>query len=386
MKKPAKTTGASARKFILKYGELWLKSEFVRNRFIKTLTENVSRQLRMAGIKEFRLERTRDMLILDCANPRAPQVLSKIFGITWFAFAFETKPEMKAMEKAVLALAKKIGKEQTFAIRASRSDKSLAFTSKDVENRMGRKIDRKVDLSNPDVTMFVELRKGIAYIYSEKLKGAGGLPYGVTGRTLSLVSGGIDSPVASWLMMKRGCSVDFVHYYVNESGVAKIQGLVKKLGEYAPSKLTLYSIPFAPVQEAIVKNCDTHFTCVLCKRLMYVAASALAKETRAKALVTGENLAQVASQTLDNLIANDAAVSMPKFRPLLTMDKMETMALANKIGTYDLSIKDAHACRFVPRKPATNAKREVIDREVKKIKNLDRIIAKAVASSIKSTV
>ncbi|MFH1237675.1 MAG: tRNA uracil 4-sulfurtransferase ThiI, partial [Candidatus Aenigmatarchaeota archaeon] len=357
-KKPAKKHGlkktGSARasvgtkRFILKYGELWLKSEFVRNRFIKTLAENVSRQLRMAGIKDFRLERTRDMLILDCANPKAPHVLSKIFGITWFALAFETKPEMKAMEKAVLTLAKKIGKEQTFAIRASRSDKSLAFTSKDVENEMGKNVDRKVDLSNPDVTIFVELRKGMAYVYSEKVKGAGGLPYGVTGRVLSLVSGGIDSPVASWLMMKRGCSVDFIHYYVNESGVAKIQGLVKKLGEYAPAKLMLYSIPFASIQEAIVKNCDTHFTCVLCKRLMYVVAEALAKEARAKALVTGENLAQVASQTLDNLIANDSSVALPKFRPLLTMDKQETMALANKIGTYDLSIREAHACRFVP--------------------------------------
>ncbi len=135
-----------------------------------------------------------------------------------------------------------------------------------------------------------------------------------------------------------------------------------------------------------MKHCERRFTCVLCKRLMYKAAAQLAETTKAKALVTGENLAQVASQTLDNLVANDDAVSLPLFRPLLCMDKEETIILAKKIGTYDLSIKQAHACRFVPRKPATAAKSGVLVREEKRIKQLDRIVKKAVSSPIKTLV
>lgn len=169
--KPASASRSEigARKLaIIKYGELWLKSEPVRIRFMKALVHNIGMQLRNAGVSDFRLERTRDMVILECADQKALKVLSKVFGVSWFAEAFETKPEMNAIEKAVLVLAKKIGKSQTFAIRASRSDKSLPFTSRDVESAMGMKIDRKVDLSNPDVTIFVEARDGRAFVYSEK--------------------------------------------------------------------------------------------------------------------------------------------------------------------------------------------------------------------------
>lgn len=186
--------------------------------------------------------------------------------------------------------------------------------------------------------------------------------------------------------MKRGCTVEFVHFSESEKGTAKVGGIIRKLGEYAPDKLAIHSVPFSNVQKAIVNGCELRFTCVLCKRLMYRAAGLLAKAAKAKALVTGENLAQVASQTLDNLVANDGAVAIPKFRPLLTMDKEETIMLANKIGTYDLSIKDAHSCRFVPRKPATASRKEIIEKEESMIKNIDVIISEAIASSVKILV
>jgi thiamine biosynthesis protein ThiI len=376
-------SGSGRKKTIIKYGELWLKSEPVRRRFADTLAENVRSMLVSRGVKGFGLQRTRDMLILEGGGAKAAEVLKKAFGVSWFAEAVETRPTMKGMEKAVLELAKGIVKGQTFAIRASRQDKSLPFTSKDIENEMGRRIDRKVDLSGPDVTIHVEARKGKAYVYSEKVKGAGGLPYGVSGRALSLISGGIDSPVASWLMMRRGCSLDFVHFYSDAKEAAKVEGIVRALREYSPRPLSLYHSPFGEVQEAITSECERRFTCVLCRRLMYRAAEALAGGTKAKALVTGESLAQVASQTLDNLAANEGAVSLPVLRPLLGMDKEETVALAKRIGTFEPSVRPSKPCAFVPKRPATKAGGAIIAREERNIRNPDRLIGDAVSRARK---
>jgi thiamine biosynthesis protein ThiI len=373
-------------KTIIKYGELWLKSEPVRRRFLRTLADNVRSQLKFAGVRDFRLEKTRDMLLLECTHAKAKGVLTKVFGVSWFAEAHETTNKKKAIEKAVLELAKTIRKKQTFAIRASRSDKTLPFTSKDIENEMGAKIKRKVNLSNPDVTIFIEMRKDFAYVYSEKIRGAGGLPCGVTGRVLSLVSGGIDSPVASWLMMKRGCAVELVHFASFEDDENKVESIARKLREYSPVPLYLHMIPFTKIQETIASGCETRMTCVLCKRLMYRTAEALASEIKVKALVTGENLAQVASQTLDNLLANNDAVSLPLLRPLLTMDKEEIITLAKKIGTYELSIKAAKPCKFVPRKPATKARNESLLKEEKKIRGMKKLVKEAVAKSKKVAV
>jgi thiamine biosynthesis protein ThiI len=374
------------KKIIIKYGELWLKSEPVRRRFLRTLADNIRSQLKADGICSFNLERTRDMLLLDCRNMKTLEVLRRVFGISWFAVAMETRSEKKAIERAVMKLAKNIAARQTFAIRASRSDKALPFTSKDIENEMGAKIKRKVNLSSPDVTIFIEMRREGAYVFSEKIRGAGGLPYGVSGRVLSLVSGGIDSPVASWLMMKRGCEVAFVNFVSSKQDAKKVVGIAEKLREYSSRPLTLYAIPFQVIQEAIAQECERRLTCVLCKRLMYRTAEALAKETGAKALVTGENLAQVASQTLDNLSANSDAVSIPVLRPLITMDKEETIALAKKIGTYELSIKAARPCKFVPHKPATKARRATVLHEERKIKGLDKMLENIVSKSQKVVV
>jgi len=365
-------------KIIIKYGELWLKSEPVKKRFIDALAENVRSSLRSNGVRDFRLGRKRDMLVLETDEAKAEAALSSVFGISWFTRAMETLSEMRQIENAALEEAGKIKKSETFAVRAGRSDKSFQFTSNEIENRIGAKIDRSVDLSNPDFTIYVEVGKDRSYVYSRKIKGAGGLPYGVSGRTLSLISGGIDSPVASWFMMKRGCSVDFVHFYADRKDVRKIEALLEKLRRYAPLHLNLYSVHFAPIQQAIVRDCERRYTCVLCKRLMYRISSTIAAEIKAKALVTGENLAQVASQTLDNLAANSDVIRIPILRPLLGMDKEETIAIAKRIGTYDVSIKSAEACKFVPSKPATKADSVTIAKEEAKIKNLNSLIKEAV--------
>jgi thiamine biosynthesis protein ThiI len=374
----------NGKKIIIKYGELWLKSEPVRRLFARTLAENARSQLKSAGIAGFKLERTRDMLILEgekkSGNKKSLDTLKRVFGISWFAEATETKPTMKSMEKAVLALAKKIGKEQTFAIRASRQDKSLPFTSRDIENEMGKHIDRKVNLSKPDITIFIEARKGKAYVYLEKIKGAGGLPYGVSGRALSLLSGGIDSPVASWMIMKRGCDVHLVYFHPELFTGEKARDVVKRVAEtlrkYSPRRMSLSIVPFSEVQKSIVENCERRFTCVLCRRAMYRTAQVIAGKTGCKALVTGESLAQVASQTLDNLSVENEVLRMAIFRPLIGMDKEETILISKKIGTYEVSIETG-CCALSPKKPSTKARLADILAEERKIRNLGKLVEKA---------
>jgi thiamine biosynthesis protein ThiI len=255
-----------------------------------------------------------------------------------------------------------------------------------LENRFGSKIKRKVNLSKPDVTIFVEVKSSKAYVYSERMRGLGGLPYGVSGRVVSMISGGIDSPVASWLMMKRGCSVDFINFYTDEKEVKKVKKLVSSLAKYSPEKLNLHSVPYKEILKGIAKHSDRKLTCVLCKRLMYRISEKFAERVKAKALVTGENLGQVASQTLENLSTNSSVVSIPILRPLISMDKEETMNLAKDIGTFDISIKHASTCDFVPKRPATRAKSERTFREEEKIKNLDKLILKAIGGSKKVAV
>ncbi|MCK4335277.1 MAG: tRNA 4-thiouridine(8) synthase ThiI [Candidatus Aenigmarchaeota archaeon] len=365
---------------IIKYGELWLKSEPVRRRFIKQLAENIRRMLKAKKIV-FKLEKTRDMLILETKSEKAAEVLKRVFGISWFAKAKETKPEMRYIEKVVVKIGKSIKPDQTFAVRASRSDKSFHLSSMNLENRLGSKIKRKVNLSNPDVTIFVEVKISKSYVYPEKIRGLGGLPYGVSGSVLSLISGGIDSPVASWMLMKRGCSVDFIHFCTDNEGMRKVKKIIEKLGQYSPQNLYLHVVPFREMLEGISKYCEQRMTCVLCKRLMYKTSEKFAERVKAKALVTGENLAQVASQTLDNLLANSEVVAIPLLRPLIGMDKEEAISLAKKIGTYGISIRDSEACRFVPEKPATKARSDMIMKEEKRIKNLDKLIKKSIENS-----
>ncbi len=376
-------------KIIIKYGELWLKSEPVRMRFIKQLSDNIRRMLRDNGIKNFSLEKTRDMLVLETletGSRKAQDVLKKVFGISWFARARETEANMESIEKAALEAAKAIKPGESFAIRASRSDKSFGCTSKDIEEKIGSKIKGKVNLSNPDFTIFAEVKKTKAYIYSEKIRGLGGMPFGVSGRVLSLISGGIDSAVSSWMMMKRGCLVDFVYFhpeiFTGNMELEKVMGTVKMLREYSPCSLNLYVVPFSEIQKIIVENCERRMTCVLCRRSMYRAAQMLAGDTRSKALVTGENLAQVASQTLDNLYVENGVLKMPIFRPLIGMDKEETIRIAKKIGTYNISI-GAGCCALSPKKPSTKARLDRVLAEEKKAKNLDKLIKSAVKNTDK---
>jgi thiamine biosynthesis protein ThiI len=371
---------------MIKFGELWLKSEPVRRRFIKKLAENIKLMFRENGLKDFNLEKHRDMLVMSSKDlKKSSEILKKVFGIAYFSVAKEVKSEMKAIEKATLSFAKQIRKNESFALKARRTDKTFERTSKGIEEILGKKIKRKVDLSNPDHTIFIEIRKGRSHVYPEKIRGLGGLPFGSSGKVLCLISGGIDSPVASWLMMKRGCFPNFVYFhpypFVSKKNKDIVSKLVKKLREYSPKKLYLYVIPFGKIQEAIIKECERKMTCVICRRFMYRISEVLAKKIGAKSLVTGESLAQVASQTLDNLCSENEVLGIPIFRPLIGMDKEETISLAKKIGTYDISIQAGGCCSLTPKKPATKSDLKIILTEERKIKHSKKLIKEAIENS-----
>ncbi len=372
-------------KILIKYGELWLKSEPVKRKFIQTLRDNIKKKLKEDSI-DFEITRERDYLVLNTSKPsKATGSLKKVFGISWFSTVNEVTSGMKSIEKQVLKIAKSIGKNESFAVRASRADKSFPHTSMEIENILGKGIDRKVDLSNPDHTIHIEVKKGKSYVYSEKTEGAGGLPLGVSGKILCLMSGGMDSPVAAWLMMKRGCYPVFVYFssypLVPKSDKENVIKVLRVLREYTSRQITLIVVPLLKITEAVTNAVEGKYKCVIGRRIMYRISETLAKETRAKALLTGDSLAQVASQTLDNILSEDDILTMPVLKPLIGLDKTDIIKIAEEIGTYDISKNIKSSCPLHTGKPATKSTPERLTWEEKNVKKLDVLIRKAIKES-----
>src|ERR1700678_450923 len=263
-----------------------------------------------------------------------------------------------------------------FAVRVKRSDKSFPQSSLEAESAIGKYLldqlraqnrDVRVRLKDPNLTCHVEIMRQIALVYACKIPGAGGLPANTAGRMMCLLSGGFDSAVAAYHMMKRGAHLSFAHFYGSgampgESSLHVASGLARQLVPYQ-FHAKLYRIPFEPIQREIVRYAPENYRVLLYRRMMLRIAEVLAKRDRALALVTGDSLGQVASQTLRNLVAVDAASRMVVFRPLIGTDKIEIMATAQKIGTYDISSEPFHDCCpvFLPRMPALYASAEDLD-------------------------
>ncbi|MGH7433801.1 MAG: tRNA uracil 4-sulfurtransferase ThiI, partial [Candidatus Methylomirabilales bacterium] len=260
---------------------------------------------------------------------------------------------------------------QTFRVTARRAYKAFPLTSQQLNEALGSfvlgRFPTRVDLKDPALTLFVEILPREAFLYLEKVRGPGGLPVGVAGRVLALISGGIDSPVAAYRMMRRGCLVSFLHFhgapFLDRRTQEKVREIVRLLTRFQyTSRLTL--VPFGEVQQEVVVNAPAPYRVLLYRRLMVRIAEHLAGVEGAKALVTGESLGQVASQTLENLTVIEEAVRLPVLRPLIGMDKEEISAQARDIGTYEISIQPDQDCctLFIPRHPATRATLEEIDR------------------------
>ncbi len=294
--------------------------------------------------------------------------LRRVFGIANFATTWEVPADMEAIRTSLAGLV--TGRAfRSFKIDARRGTKDFPLNSQQINEDLGRMVQQltgaAVRLEAPEQVCFVEIAGANAYLYFDRIRGSGGLPTGTGGSVLCLLSGGIDSPVAAFRMMRRGCRVLFVHFHsfphTTPESQEKVRRLVGILARYQlKSKLML--VPFADVQREIVAYCPPPLRVILYRRFMIRIAEALAARERALALVTGDSLGQVASQTLENLRAVSAAASMPIFRPLIGFDKEEIMHTAREIGTYEISIQpDVDCCTlFVPKHPETMARIEQV--------------------------
>jgi thiamine biosynthesis protein ThiI len=295
--------------------------------------------------------------------------LQKIPGISHFSFATSVERKIEKIRLALDTVAKE-KKITTFAVAASRSDKAFSHTSKQLNEILGdylrKKYRWKVDLSEPDATFFVEVTEKNAFIYTEKIKGLGGLPVTSSGKLVSLISGGIDSPVAALEMMKRGCSIVFVHFHnwTKQQKIVKdkVERLVKALSEYQPES-RLYMVPFEGLQKKIILKVPSEYRMIIYRRVMFEMANEIAKMEGALGFVTGDSVGQVASQTLENLNVIYQKAAFPVFAPLIGTDKNEIINRANVIGTYELSILPySDCCSFlVAKHPVTRSRPEDVD-------------------------
>jgi len=362
---------------VVHYHELWLKGRN-RNFFLAKLRQALLRSLEDLGVQ--RIGRPGDRMLIELGEAarveEAVDRLQRVLGVANFAVARSVERDMDAICDAAW---QEVEPEQfaTFAVRAKRSDKSFPVTVMEIEQVVGRYLLDKlraagrsvrVHLDAPELTCRIEIPPGPVLVYARKIPGAGGLPANSGGRMMCLLSGGFDSAVAAYKMMKRGAHISFVHFWgggarPGESSVHVARELVKKL---VPYQLTakLFLVPFEPLQREIVQWAPETYRVLLYRRLMLRIAEQLALRDHAQALITGDSLAQVASQTLQNMVAVGAAVSMPTFRPLAGDDKVEILALARKIGTHDISAEPFHDCCpvFMPKTPALYASAEELDR------------------------
>jgi thiamine biosynthesis protein ThiI len=382
----------SAPVIVVHYHELWLKG---RNRrfFLGKLFTALRRAL--AGIPVERIEQPGDRLLVrlgpGASLDHAIERLQHVFGIAYYAIARPVERDLEALYRAAWD---EVGPLHfaTFAVRAKRSDKTFPHSTMQIESAVGRFLleklrsegrDVRVQLRDPELTCHIEVTPGPLLVYARKIPGLGGLPPNTAGRITCLLSGGYDSAVAAYQMMKRGAHLSFVHFYgtgarPGESSLHVASGLARVLTRYQFSA-KLYRVPFEEIQREIVRYAPEGFRVLLYRRMMLRITELFARRDRALALVTGDSLGQVASQTLRNLVAVDAAASMPVFRPLIGTDKIEILEIARRIGTYGISSEPFHDCCpvFLPRSPELSAKPEELDEAEAKL-DLQALIAQGV--------
>jgi len=368
---------------LISYGELFIKSQKVREIFKRRLLNNIKLTLNRENIK-YKLNCFHDRMFLETKNINdAKNIVRNIPGVSFIAPCyFITKTDLKEIIDFVSKnYAEWISKNETFAVRVRR-DNTIKYKSPEIANQIGKIINRKVDLSKPDREIFVEMRSNGTYIYFEKIKGLGGLPVGSSGKVLSLMSGGIDSPVSSYLMLKRGCELNYIHYHsvpaTNNQSIIKSKDLCKLLLKYQP-KSRLFSVPFYKIQMEIKMKVEPQYRIVLYRRFMLRIAEEIAKKNDYKALVTGEALGQVSSQTIDNMCVINDSVKMTVLRPLVGYNKEEIISIAKQINSYDISIIPQGDCctLFTPKHPTTKATLEKV-KELEKDLDIKTLIKDAI--------
>lgn len=382
---------------IIHYAEIALKGENRRS-FENRLVENIKHAF--IGLEFKKIERLSGRILVTVFPENKienfERALNNVFGISHFSFGWEVDADLEEIKKILSdVLRKEISRRMerkktvsTFRVTASRAEKNFPLTSDEINYKIGEYIFEelglglKVNLKNPDINCFIEIVGKKALLYFDKIKGVGGLPVGVSGKVLSLISSGFDSPVAAWRLMKRGARVHYIHFHsyprTSKASINNVKNLVKILDKYQFGS-KLYLAPLLDIQREIFSKCGERLRIILYRRFMFRIAEALAVEIKAGALVTGESLGQVASQTLENIGVVNNAVSIPVFRPFIGTDKIEIIDQAKKIGTYEFSSQPYEDCcsLFTPRHPATKARLEQVRFEESKLDS-EKLIKEAI--------
>lgn len=376
---------------LIKNGELALKG-LNRTTFEDILIKNLRRRLKQIG--NVNIKKAQSTVIIEAQDDdfdfeAASDCVSKVFGIAAFSRAAVAKKDMDDIKQtAAEYLADELLSIKTFKVEAKRSDKRFPLKSPEICMEVGGFLLEKfsnlsVDVHDPDLVVTVEIRDYAAYVRGSQIHGAGGMPVGSAGRSTILISGGIDSPVAAWMMAKRGLELNAVHFasppYTGPRAEQKVKDLLAKVAEYS-GLIRLEIVPFTEIQEEIGRHCPEEYFTLIMRRFMMKISEQLARRRNSHALITGESLGQVASQTLLALGVTDEVVTMPVFRPLIGMDKEEIIRISRKIDTFDISTLPFEDCCtvFTPKHPKTRPVPEKVA-EAEAALDIDALIERAIA-------
>ena len=376
---------------LLKLGEVVLKG-LNRKAFEDKLMNNVRRRIRRFG--DFRVLVRQSTIYVEpqgdaCDMEGAFAACCQVFGVAAVARAVPCEKTVEAIvDTAVAYLSDAFAAARSFKVESKRADKLFPMTSIQLSQAVGGELAERfphvsVDVHHPDLTVYVEIREKYAYVHAPSVPGAGGLPVGMGGTAVSLLSGGLDSPVSSWMMARRGVQLEMVHFvsppYTSQQALDKVLELARLLTAYC-GRMVVHVIPFTKIQEEIRKNCPEEYFTLIMRRFMMRISEAVARRAGAGALVTGESLGQVASQTMLALGTTEDVTTLPVLRPLIGMDKVEIIRMARQIGTYDTSILPYEDCCtvFTPRHPCTRPKVEDV-REAESVLDVDALVEEALA-------
>ena len=384
---------------LVRYGELHLKGQN-RGFFEKLLIADIKEKLTGLNCK-LSTARGRYIVFANSGHDLSAEEdeiiarLKRVFGLHSISVALKIKSGIEAIADA--AIFQMSGKSGTFKVETNRADKTFALNSVQVSQEIGGRIltaspNLAVDLHNPKIVLKIDIREdGFSFVFNDTIKCVGGMPLSSAGKGLLLLSGGIDSPVAGYLMAKRGLSITALHFhsypYTSEKSKQKVKRLAQKLSQYT-NKIKFLSVKVTDIQEQIQKHCDHNYSVILLRILMMKIAQTVAIQNDCKCIVNGESLAQVASQTLDSLVVTNSDISIPVFRPLIGHDKQEIIDIARQIDTFSTSIEPFDDCCtvFLPPHPVTKPSIEKANFQLSKIPNLDTLIEECIKSLEKEPI
>ena len=378
---------------LIKNGELALKG-LNRSTFEDILIKNIRKRIKPLGEFEYRKEQSTisvipvdDYIDMDEVSDR----ISRVFGIAAYSRALQVEKDMSViLQNAPDYLAEQLKEAKTFKVEGKRSDKKFPLKSPEISAEVGGAIlskfpHLKVDVKNPDILVTIEIREKFAFIRGNQTKGAGGMPTGTAGKAAILISGGIDSPVAAYMMAKRGLVLNAIHFasppYTSPQSEEKVHNLLRKVSRYS-GNICLFTVGFTEIQEEIRDKCPEELFTLIMRRFMMRISNRIANREDCKALITGESLGQVASQTLNALACTDAVVGMPVFRPLIGLDKDEIIKVSRKIDTFNTSIEPYEDCCtvFTPKHPKTKPQISIIETAEQAL-DIDGLIERALENT-----